>query len=691
MTSAKDPGPAPGRAAAALRELLGLLHRGAPVEQFARPAERARAVGAGPAEQALVEEATQMALDIRRTLDQRRRREAELTALFDTAGDLAALRDPDAVLRAIVHRARMLLGTDVAYLTLNDPVAGDTFMRVTDGSVSAAFQQLRLGMGEGLGGLVAQTARPYASADYRADDRFRHTPAIDHGVREEGLRGILGVPLRVGTRVIGVLYAADRAVRAFAPDAVALLSSLADHAAVAIDSARLLEETRAALADLEAATETAREQSEAMRRAAETHDRLTRLVLRGGEVDDVAREVAALLGGDGLVVYDAEGAELARVGSESVRLPDGALACALAASRSGGRAVEVGGVWVCAVLAGPELLGGLALGGRAGIDGRAGLGGCAGIDGRAGLADGSLADGGLADSERQLFERAGLVTALLLLLRRSVAHAEDRVRGELLADLLAAPAAGRVRDAGSRRLRARRLGVDLGRPHVLVVLDCDAALRSRLAAEAGRHARARNGLAGVHQGRVVLLAPADHPGALARTLAADLGRALGAPVTAGAAGPAAGPEALPGAYAEAVRCLEAMHALGRAGQGAGLPDLGFLGVLLGGGADVGAYVDRVLGPVLEYDARRGTELVRTLEAYFAEGASPARTKDALHVHVNTVVQRLDRIGQILGGDWNTPAGALEVQLALRILRAGPAAFPRPGETVRRGDGGGRPG
>ncbi|MFF1339340.1 helix-turn-helix domain-containing protein [Streptomyces sp. NPDC058290] len=632
--------------ASALLELLGLLRRGAPVEQFDRPAADARTAGAGPAEQALVDEATRVALDIRRTLDQHRRREAELTALFDTAGDLAALRDLDAVLRAIVHRARMLLGTDIAYMTLNDPVVGDTFMRVTDGSVSAAFQQLRLGMGEGLGGLVAQTARPYASADYRTDDRFRHTDTIDNGVREEGLRGILGVPLRVGTRVIGVLYAADRAVRDFAPDAVALLSSLADHAAVAIDGARLLEETRAALVELGVATETARAQSEAMRLAAETHDRLTRLVLRGGDVADVAQEVAALLGGS-LVVHDGDGTELARVGTDPVGPP----ARGLAASRSGGRAVAVDGVWVCAVLAGPELLGSITLGGR----------------------------GGLPDTERRLFERAGLVTALLLLLRRTVAHAEERVRGELLGDLLAPAAPGRVRDTDSQTLRARKLGVDLTRPHALVVLHCDAALRPRLAAEAARHARAREGLAGLHQGRVVLLAPTDGPGPLARSLAAELGRALGAPVTAGSAGPAAGPEGLPGVYAEALRCLEALHALGHTGGGAGLPDLGFLGVLLGDGADVGAYVERVLGPVIAYDTQRGTELVRTLEAYFAHGAGLARTKDALHVHVNTVVQRLDRVRQILGEDWNTPAGALEVQLALRILRvtaAGPSR-PRP--------------
>ncbi|MEU7556166.1 helix-turn-helix domain-containing protein [Streptomyces sp. NPDC044571] len=655
MTSEPEKDPASGRAAHALRELLELLRSGAAVEQFTRPAARARTAGAGPAEQALVEEATRVALDIRGTLDQHRRREAELTALFDTAGDLAALRDLDAVLRAIVHRARMLLGTDVAYLTLNDPVAGDTFMRVTDGSVSAAFQQLRLGMGEGLGGLVAQTARPYASADYRADDRFRHTPAIDHGVREEGLRGILGVPLRVGTRVIGVLYAADRAVRDFAPDAVALLSSLADHAAVAIDSARLLEETRAALVELGAATETARAQSEAMRLAAETHDRLTRLVLRGGEVGDVAREVAALLGG-GLAVHDADGAELARVpadphspsGHDPIGPPP---ARGLAASRSDGHAVRVDGLWVCAVLAGPEPLGSLTLAGRA----------------------------DLSDSERRLFERAGLVTALLLLLRRSIAQAEDRVRGELLGDLLAPEQPGRARDTGSRLLRARKLGVDLTRPHALVVMDCDPGLRSRLATEAARRAHTRNGLAGVHQGRVVLLAPAEAPGTLARALAAELGRAVGGPVTAGCAGPAAGPAELPGAYDEAVRCLEALHALGHTGCGAGLPDLGFLGLLLGDGADVGAYVDTVLGPVLEYDAQRGTELVRTLEAYFAQGTSLTRTKDALHVHVNTVVQRLDRIGRILGADWNSPAGALEIQLALRVLRvaAGPADGGHP--------------
>ncbi|MBW5485108.1 GAF domain-containing protein, partial [Streptomyces bambusae] len=301
-----------GAAARAAGRLLDLLARGGAAEEFARPAEEARAAGACADELAFLARATEVALTVHRTLGQHRRREAELEALFDTAGDLAALRDLDSVLRAIVRRARTLLRSDVAYLTLHDPAAGDTYMRVTEGSVSAAFQQLRLAMGDGLGGLVAQTARPYASTDYRTDTRFRHVPAIDEGVAEEGLCGILGVPLRLGTRVIGVLFAADRAPREFSPEAIALLASLADHAAIAIDSARRLEETRAALAELDAANRTARAQSAAISRAAETHDRLMDLVLRGGGVGDLARDIAGILGG-GLVVHGADGEELARV------------------------------------------------------------------------------------------------------------------------------------------------------------------------------------------------------------------------------------------------------------------------------------------------------------------------------------------------------------------------------------------
>ncbi|MDX2296407.1 MULTISPECIES: helix-turn-helix domain-containing protein [Streptomyces] len=617
----------------AARRVLDLLAADAPAEDIAAQPARSRAAGATPADLAWIEETTGVALSVRRVLDQYRRREAELVALYDTAGDLARLRDLDAVLRAIVRRARTLLGSDVAYLTLNDPAARDTFMRVTEGSVSAAFQQLRLGMGEGLGGLVAQTARPYASTDYRTDRRYRHTGTIDDGVAEEGLRGILGVPLRLGEEVIGVLFAADRTPREFTPDAIALLASLADHAAVAIDSARRLDETRSALARLEAANATARAHGEALHQASDAHDRLSQLVLRGAGTDEVAAEIAALLGG-GVAVHDTDGSELARIRTP----PVAPSAASLAASHTEGRAVRADGVWTCAVLAGSEPLGSIVLTGR----------------------------GELSEADRRLLERSALVTAMLLLIRRSVAETEDRVRGELLDDLLAGPASSAHWDAGSLALRARRLGLDLTRPHAVAVLDCEPAARSRLAAEATRVVRGLGGLAGTRHGRTVLLVPTDRPGLLAHGLAADLARILGTPVTVGTAGPGTGPDHHAALHAEALRCLTALHALGRTGEGADIADLGFIGVLLGDRADIGSYVERVLGPVLAYDTERGTELVRTLHAYYDQGASLSRAKDALHVHVNTVVQRLDRVAQLLGPDWNTPASALEIHLALRL-------------------------
>ncbi|MCD9595329.1 GAF domain-containing protein, partial [Streptomyces sp. 8ZJF_21] len=405
---------------------LELLVRGAPAEAYERPVLRARADKAPAELLAALERAKLLALRVRGELEGRRRREAELSALFETAHDLAGLRDLDAVLQAIVQRARSLLGTEVAYLTLNDPTAGDTYMRVTDGSVSARFQQLRLGMGEGLGGLVAQTARPYVTENYFDDPRFQHTHAIDAGVRDEGLVAILGVPLLLGSGVIGVLFAADRRARVFEREQIALLGSFAAHAAVAIDTAHLLAETRTALAELEAANEIIRDRSRVIERASDVHDRLTELVLRGGGVHDVADALAEVLSG-----------------SVEFLETDEAPAAAVDRSRADGHAVRDGEEdWVAAVSAGGELLGALVLRGHPRLD----------------------------PMDQRTLERAAMVTSLLQLARRSAGEAEQRVRGELLDDLLDAP----DREPRLLRERAARLRADLDTPHVVLAAGIEA-------------------------------------------------------------------------------------------------------------------------------------------------------------------------------------------------------------------------
>ncbi|MFF4116922.1 helix-turn-helix domain-containing protein [Streptomyces sp. NPDC001714] len=634
-TGALDPGAEmPGGAEPVYLELLA---RGASAEAYEQPVLLARAENRPPERIASLERAKLLALRVRTELEGRRRREAELSALFETAHDLAGLRDVDAVLQAIVQRARSLLGTDVAYLSLNDPARGDTYMRVTEGSVAARFQQLRLGMGEGLGGLVAQTARPYVTDDYFKDDRFQHTLTIDAGVRDEGLVAILGVPLMLGPHVIGVLFAADRRERVFEREQIALLGSFAALAAAAIDTANLLTETRSAVAGLERANEIIKDHSVVIERASDIHDRLAELVLRGGQVQDVAAAVSQVLGG-------------------TVEFTDTADTRSLETSRTEGHAVRHGDDWIAAVAAGGELLGALVLRGRPGLD----------------------------PVDQRTLERAAMVTSLLLLARRSAAEAEQRVRGELLDDLLDA----RDREPRQLRDRAARLHADLDATHVVLAARLEgpatgaeeaAAARRRLWAAASHLATTRHGLAAARDGGTVLLLPLD-PGDtaadVARRTARHLGTAVHQPVSVGASAPVADlatrPDTVAAGYAEGRRCLDALNLLGRGGDGAAAEDFGFLGLLLAGERDVAAFVTRTIGPVVAYDTRRGTELLCTLDAYFACGMSPARTKDELHVHVNTVAQRLERVARLLGADWQSPARALEIQLALRLHRLGAA-------------------
>ncbi len=622
-------------------DYLALLARDAPAVEFEAPVLTARAEVELPEVIDQLEEGKRLALQVRERLVAQRRREDELTALYDTAYDLARLSDLDSLLEAIVHRARNLLHTDAAYLTMNDPRQGDTYMRVTDGCVSARFQRVRLAMGEGLGGQVAQSALPYWTSSYFEDERFDHTLAIDGAVAEEGLVAILGVPLQLGTHVIGVLYAANRSARPFARSEVALLSSLAAHAAAAIDKARLLDETREALAELRTVNLLLQERTQSVERASAAHDRMAQVVLRGGGVEEIARALVDVLGG-ALLLLDDEGRALCEVGTVAEPSEE-VLERALATSLNTGRAVRDGSWCVTAVSVGQQRFAALIL----------------------------QPAGSLDETDLRILERAALVMALLMLSLHSGVEAENRVRGELLDDLLRHSG----QDPDGLLERARRLGTDLATPHAVFVVELDGADRGRAASAVDRVAARSDGLASAFEGRLVLLVPGPtpDPGETAQSLAEELGNTLGRAITVGGAGPVTGVAPVVEAHTEAVRCVTALQALGRSGQGASLNELGFVGLVLGDHSDVTGFVIGCLGPLLEYDDRRGTDLVKTLQAYFDTGGHLARTRDVLHVHVNTVAQRLDRIGKLIGADWQEPARQLELQVALRLHRV---AAPR---------------
>jgi DNA-binding PucR family transcriptional regulator len=640
-------------------ELLDLLISEAPAEAFEMPVRRAREAGASNEAVEALQEMTVKALQVRAVLEERRRREVELAALNETAGDLTGLRDVDLVLRAIVRRARQLLGTDTAYLMLIDEEAGEAYMRVTEGTITAEYEQVRLELGSGLGGLVAETASPYYTSDYHSDPRFAHVGQVDHAVAEEGINAILGVPLNLREQVIGVLFAANRRVRPFAPHEVALLQSLASHAAVAIENARLFEDVQQALRDLNEASAKVQAHSAAVEQAATAHERFLAAVVSGGGIAEVAQAVVTTLGG-ALLVVDVQGRvlsaagdgdELHRLAVEQGSVPRAAkggpeLRQALAAVEAARRTsrVEVGtGLAprrVAAISAGPESLGALVVAEAVPLD----------------------------DAAVRTLERAALVTALVLLNQRQLAEAEQRVRGELLGDLLT----GQQRDAESLQARASLLGVDLTEEHAVVVAIVPERLRRRAGSVAAAFATAHNGLGGELDGQLVLVLPKLAAAEAARLAAQRLTLALDVRVTAGAQSPVRIPEGLISAHADAARCARLLVALGREGEGAAVEELGVFSLLLGQAdpQDLDRFISRTIGPVLAYDEQRGSQLLETLDAYFGHGRNVTRTAEALHVHVNTLYQRLERVTQLLGHDWQSSDEALQVHLAVRLRRLG---------------------
>ncbi len=610
---------------------LHLLYDEAPLTAFDEHLAQ-REAGADEAEAARLRTEYDVALRLRDLMSRMRSREAELSALYETASDLTAIRDVDTILAAIVRRARQLLHCDMTYLSLNDEGDGASYMKVTDGALTREFQTLRLPLGTGLLGLVAQTGAAYFTEDYAADERFVHQGYIDEAVAGEQIRAILGVPLVLDGVVIGALLAVHRSVRRFPQSEVSLLTSFAAHAVVALENARLF-------AELDEANRSLTRHTEAVDAAALAHDRLTDLLIGGGGVAEVAEVLSGVLGG-AVSVWAPTGELLAGEHAGPDR-PDAspAVAGAVADAVASGRSVATGSGLVAAALARTEHVATLVL----------------------------RRDEPLDLAGRRTLERGALVTALVLLFARSVTDAEERLGGQLLADLLESDPASRER----LRDRVRRHSASLDGPVVVAAATVDGADRHRASRAAVALARRSSGLAGEHRGAVVVVVPSEDPHQVGDDLRAALAE-LGGVATVGVAGTS---DALHGdrlvtAHDEARRCLDTLVRLGRRGAVSDPAGLGVARLLLGDNdrEHVTAFIETTIGPVRAWDDRRGTGLVATLEEWFASGGHLKVTASALHVHPNTVTQRLERIGELLGAGWREPERSLDLQLALRLAR-----------------------
>jgi GAF domain-containing protein len=609
---------------------LRLLIDGAPLPLYDEVLRDAVAGAASAAEAEDLQAEHTLALHLRDMLEKQRARHEQQRALVECAKELAEDRsDPDAILTHIVGQAQRLLGCDMAYLSLNDDEGGATCMRVMVGATSSAWKDVRIPFGTGVGGRVAATGTPFSTPDYFKDERLTHDPVVDASVKAERQVSIVGVPLG-GRAVIGVLFAANRTAGPFSHDAIALLGSFATLAASAIEQARSRHDRDRELEALRQTNRTLRQRTVDQERATAVHDQSMDIVLRGGGVQEVVTAAGERLGGV-LAIFDEFETPVAWTpGAPEEDLKEMSAAAAGAAG---------GTYWVTDLVAGTETLGTLAWAPPA-------------------------RPGQVGDLDRRLLERAAVVASLLQLFRRNLAAAEARVRGELLDDLLTP----NPRTYSSLAERALRIGYQPQKRHAVVVAHIRAENRQSLASVASDLAAARGGLSTVRDGRAVLVIPSDDPSLTGRRTARSMTKRLGAPVTVGAAGPVDDPADLPAAYGEALACAHALLRLDRAGTAATAGDLGYTGLLLGDSASAVTFVARTLGPVMQHDEERSTMLMETLDTYFTTGQSLVASAKLLHIHPNTVTQRLDRVKRLLGVDWHSPDHTLEVQLALRLHR-----------------------
>lgn len=559
------------------------------------------------------------------------RRERELSSLYATARSLTALGELDAVLDSIVRAAHELIGTDFTYLSLLGP-GGELTLKASQGTISPAFHTARVPSGTGVGGRVIATGAPAWVSDYLRTRDVPHDRSFDDLVAPEGMVALLGVPLLVGDEVIGVLFAADRTERPFEHDEVALLSAFADHAAIALNNARLYDESRSALKQLQAAFRT-------IEKAQAVHESLTHVVLTGGGAADIARLLVDHLQG-AVTVFDRAGAVTARC-SPGPGLPPSPRPApdAVEQARRSGRCAtttDTTGLWhsAAAVRAGDTHLGALLLT--------------------------RTDEPGPVDI--RTLERAAQIMGLLVMKETAVAEAEERVNGELLTELLvsAAPV------SPAHRARARARGVDIASLNVVVV----AKSPTRPASEVGRRlhglSRQWRGLAGEHLGRATLLAVTPDPAELADAVHRRLRRECGSPVRVVALRVADGDWGR--AFDTAGRCCDLLQSLGVTDRGTTADAYAMFASLFDPdrAQDLDRFLAGTLEPLLAYDRRRSAHLVPTLSAYFRHGGHLTRTAAALHVHLNTLLKRLDRVAAVLGEGWREPDPALQLQVALRL-------------------------
>ncbi|WP_415973883.1 helix-turn-helix domain-containing protein [Rhodococcus sp. 077-4] len=557
------------------------------------------------------------------------------------------------VLDLIAHTAALLMGYEFCGVLIPDPTRRALVIEGSSGLSAHYIAQVnadrpvRLDQAESVeapSSAAFRTGAPVAIADIEATPQFAPWGGV---AREQGYRSMISVPLMESKGVaIGTLNCYRRSVHHFADEEIALLTVLADHAAIALTTARLRSDETKRMDELVLLNEELHQQRDLLQKSEDIHRRLTEIALRGGGVPGITTALSILIS-RAILIEDNHGTVLGR-SSRTEPFPDDR-----ARAETTSDEASVAGEFRChsVLLAESEVA-------RIWI---------------------SRGQSPLTSIEDRAVEHAALVTSLELLRSRTADEVRWRLHGDLLSDLLG----GEPSAMDTVVERAGRLGHNLTIGHSMVVVALtgiegelvDSCLQQAIGRINGwAETMTPQPLSAVHRDRIVVLIPdigqsrdtlADTAEKIRVLAGSTVPKAVATSITVGRSA-GLGDYAL--AHRSAVGALSLLALTGRSGAAVSLDDLGLVGLLLqlDDTEQLVQYADRVLGPVRRHDNTRGTDLIGTLRAYLACGLISSDTARVLHIHPNTVGQRLRRIQTLTGMDLTRPDHTMEIAVALTV-------------------------
>jgi sugar diacid utilization regulator/GAF domain-containing protein len=639
----------------AVRELVELLHQGASADEFAKRLALLDALPPDdPAKPALVE-TVRMAMAVRNRLELHQERERGLLAVIESAQDLSSRLDLQGLLKAIVSRARNLMGSDVAWLTIFDAPAEEFRVLVADGALSQKTAAMVARRDRGVVSIVMSTRLPFTTPDYLHDRRIAHDPRLDDTFREEGIAALVGVPLLTSGEVVGLLFVADRYHRTHTAQSTSILSTLATHAAVALKNAQDFERANAALARADQARNELEHHLRNVQAAIDAHEQITSLLARGASLATLCQAVAQRLGGS-LLVLDEAGLVMSRGVAAGYAdalaqsyAPHGEHAAdlgrALHNSRTTGRS-EV------AYRMGDETCRLLPVIGGDGILGSALL----------------FHRGELQEVAVRTFERSSSVIGIVLLSQQRMEASRNRSAATLLRSLVSP----RQDDPAVLADRAAQHGLDLARPLSLLLVQVESPSADYAARHVANLQPLKQALVDDIDGVLVVLCNATAAAGARETLAIWMRRDVHAVYRGALSRPVPRAADLPALYATLRRALAVLGRIGVQGQIVGQDELAIYATLFEthDASSLAAFLEATIGPVIHHDRERGSELAATLLAYFDNNQNAKATAQRLHIHVNTVRQRMATIEDLIG-HWGQASRALEIHIAVRLWSLGP--------------------